>query len=201
MTFRVGLTGGIASGKSTVSALFAKLGVPIIDADVINRQLLDKNSPIFAKIIAILGEDSLDPHGQLDRYRVRQRIFADDILKKRLEALLHPLIRQKMLTAADHCNYTYCILVIPLLVEAKMQSLVDRILVVDTSEDSQRHRLLQRDNIDIHLANAMLASQSLRQQRLQSADDIINNNQNKNLLVERVATLHQQSLLLAEQSL
>lgn len=196
---RIGLTGGIASGKTTVSHLFAKLGAPIIDADVINRDLLNKGSPAFTSVVSLFGEHILKPGGTIDRNIIRQQIFFDPLKKQQLEALMHPLIQLKMLTAADHCDYPYCILAIPLLIEAKMQSLVDRILVVDANESTQRQRLIERDEISPELAMAMLENQCSRQQRLQFADDIIDNSGHKTMLEQQVATLHQFYLTLSEQ--
>lgn len=189
MTLKIGLTGGIASGKSSVADLFAQRGVPIIDADLIARQLVSPGKIAHQKIQAIFGPAIFQEGGRLDRALLRQHVFSDPKAKQQLEAILHPLIRQKMLDDIKQLNTNLVILAVPLLIEANMQTLVDHVLVVDCEPAVQLKRLLERDNISFDLANAMINAQTDRQRRLQSADDIINNNGEINALEPQVSQL------------
>lgn len=195
---RIGLTGGIACGKSTVAAGFAELGVPVIDADVLARELVEPGRPALTEIARELGEEFITPDGGLDRARLRQHIFADAGARKRLEAILHPRIAAAMQARAARLDSPYCLLVIPLLIEAGQQSLVDRILVVDCPEAVQRARLAQRDDAAPDQISAILASQIEREQRLAAADDIITNDGTPAQLRERIAELHARYLTLSE---
>lgn len=189
MTLKIGLTGGIASGKSSVADLFSQLGVPIIDADLIARQLVSPGKIAHQKIQAIFGPAIFQEGGELDRALLRQLVFSDPKAKQQLEAILHPLIRQKILDDIKQLNINLVILAVPLLIEANMQTLVDRVLVVDCEPAVQLKRLLERDNISFDLANAMINAQTDRQRRLQSADDIINNNGEIDALEPQVSQL------------
>lgn len=196
---KVGLTGGIGSGKTTVSKLFASLGVPIIDADIIAREVVAPKQSALREISALFGDHLLDEQGQLRRKQLRQIIFADPNKRKQLEAILHPRIRQRMLeqvARAEH-QHSYCILSIPLLLESGWQNILDRILVVDISEHLQLTRTCQRDNIDKQAAQAIIASQVSRQTRLLAADDIIDNDGNSDDLHQQVMALHQNYLNLS----
>lgn len=176
MTLKIGLSGGIASGKSSVVDLFAQLGVPAIDADRIARDLVRPGQIAKQQIEAVFGKKFFQKDGQLNRALLRQKIFSDPKAKQQLEVILHPLIRQQLLAEIQQINSDLVLLVVPLLVEANMQTLVDRVLVVDCDPAIQLKRLCERDNISADLAHAMINAQTERQQRLQSADDIINNN-------------------------
>ena len=197
MVFKVGLTGGIASGKTTVSELFSALGVPIIDADVIARQLLDKGSDCYQSVLALFGQQVLLDNDDINRAWLRQRIFTDTKAKQDLEAIIHPRVRQQMLDQAEQCRQPYCILSIPLLTEAAMQDLVDRVLVVDTAPARQIARLTARDGISNAQAQQMLSGQATPEQRLAIADDVIDNNGSAEALTPLVSQLHQQYLKLA----
>ncbi|GAB4289599.1 MAG: dephospho-CoA kinase [Methylophaga sp.] len=198
MVFKVGLTGGVASGKSTVSDLFRDQGVMIIDADVIARDLLNKDSPCYQQVVRFFGSEVLLENGEINRAWLRDRIFSDSKAKQVLESIIHPRVRQEMLAAADNCHQAYCILSIPLLVEAQMQSLVDRIAVVDVEETTQLTRLMARDGLSQVQAIRMLENQCRRAERLAAADDIIDNSQAKASLLPQIKALHKQYLKLAE---
>jgi dephospho-CoA kinase len=197
---KIGLTGGIACGKSAVATGFAELGVPVIDADVLARELVASGQPALAEIAHELGDEFITPDGGLDRARLRRHIFNDAGARKRLEAILHPRIAAEMQARAARLDAPYCLLVIPLLIEAGQQSLVDRILVVDCPEELQRHRLAARDGAAPEQISAILASQIQREQRLAAADDVITNDGTPAQLQARVAELHARYLGLAEQA-
>ncbi|GAA0354260.1 dephospho-CoA kinase [Bowmanella denitrificans] len=186
----IGLTGGIGSGKSKVSDLFAAKGIEIIDADILAREVVEPGAPALAKIAQHFGKDMLQADGQLNRKALRERIFSHPQDKTWLNELLHPLIRQLMQERTAAARSPYCILAIPLLVENQLQSLVDRILVVDVEESVQRTRVISRDNVSADQVDAILASQASRSQRLAAADDIIDNNGTINNLIEQVDKLH-----------
>jgi len=195
--FRVALTGGIASGKSTVADLFAALGVPVIDTDVIARQVVEPGQPALAKISATFGPDVLDADGRLDRRRMRERIFADPDAKRRLEAILHPAIRAEMEQQSMAAQGPYQVLVIPLLTEGGRRDHVDRVLLVDVPEELQIQRLMMRDGVSHEQAQASLNAQATRAQRLALADDVIRNTGRVDGLREQVAELHGKYLRLA----
>jgi dephospho-CoA kinase len=197
MVFKVGLTGGVASGKTTISKLFSALGVPIIDADVIARQLLNKGSDSYHAVFDIFGQQVLLANGDINRAWLRDRIFSDAGAKQQLEAIIHPRVRQMMLEQAEQCRQPYCILSIPLLTEAAMQDLVDRILVINTDPATQVARLTARDHISTAQARQMLAGQAKPEQRLAIADDVIDNNGSTEALTPLVSQLHQHYLRLA----
>lgn len=197
---RIGLTGGIACGKSTVAAGFAELGVPVIDADALARELVEPGQPALEAIARELGKEFITADGRLDRARLRQRIFTRPEARRRLEAILHPRIAAEMQSRAARLDSPYCLLVIPLLIEAGQQSLVDRILVVDCPEELQRRRLAERDDTEPVEISAILASQLDRESRLAAADDIISNDGTPEQLQERIAGLHTRYLALAEQA-
>jgi dephospho-CoA kinase len=195
--FRVALTGGIASGKTTVARLFAELGVPLIDTDVIARQVVEPGQPALAQVMAAFGADVLDAEGRLDRRRLRERIFADPSARQRLEAILHPAIRAEMEHQSRESHGPYQILVIPLLTEGKRRDHVDRVLLVDVPEELQVQRLMTRDGATHQQAQAALNAQATRAARLAMADDIVRNTGGVDDLRERVAALHAQYLALA----
>jgi dephospho-CoA kinase len=187
--FRVALTGGIASGKSTVADLFAALGVPVIDTDVIARQVVEPEQPVLAQIAATFGRDVLDADGRLDRRRMRERIFTDPDAKRRLEAILHPAIRAEMERQSMAAQGPYQVLVIPLLTEGGRRDHVDRVLLVDVPEELQIQRLMMRDGVTHEQAQASLNAQATRAQRLALADDVVRNTGRVDDLRARVVTL------------
>ncbi|MFW5451824.1 MAG: dephospho-CoA kinase [Methylophagaceae bacterium] len=197
---KIGLTGGIASGKSTVCHLFSQYDVPIIDADIIAKELVEPNQVAYQEIIAAFGTEIVQQNGYLNRPRLRQLIFTDSIAKQQLENILHPKIRQQLMRQSQQFHSPYCILVIPLLIEAQMQDLVDQILVIDLNPEQQLTRLCQRDNISENNAQMMINSQRDRKQRLAVADDVIDNNNATNMLDQLVAQLHKKYLNLAKSS-
>ena len=194
---RVGLTGGIASGKTTVADLFADLGIPVIDTDQIARDVAERGRPAFEELIAEFGSEVLAPDGTLDRRRLRAMVFADETRRQRLEAILHPRIRQETLARADAAEGPYQVLVVPLLVETGFSAVVDRVLVVDCPEAVQRERLLERDAETSDQVDRMIAAQVDRATRLAAADDVIDNAGSLNATRRQVATLHRKYLALA----
>ena len=193
----VGLSGGIGSGKTTVSDLFATYGVDIIDADVIVRQVVEPGTLALEAIVAKFGQQVLNQEGELNRSQLRQLVFSDPSNKDWLNQLLHPLIRQQMHRQTQAAQSSYCILSVPLLVESKLNTLVDRVLIVDVSEATQLKRTVLRDNSNIELISAIMAAQATRAERLAAADDVIQNEGHASDLVKQVAQLHQQYLRLA----
>ena len=186
---RIGLTGGIASGKSTVAALFAARGVPVLDTDQLARDVVEPGQPAFGEVVATFGPDVLGPDGRLDRPRLRARVFADPDARKRLEAILHPAIRAELARRADAAGGPYQVWVIPLLVEGGQVDRVDRILVVDCPAEVQLSRVMARDGGTEEAARAILSAQASREQRLAEADDVIVNDGSEADLAPQVAAL------------
>ena len=195
--YRVALTGGIASGKSTVADLFAALGVPVIDTDVIAREVVEPGRPALAQVVDAFGRDVLDADGRLDRRRMRERIFNDPDAKRRLEAILHPAIRLEMARQSLAARGPYQLLVIPLLTEGGRRDHVDRVLLVDVPEELQIQRLMWRDGVSHAEAQASLNAQATRAERLALADDVVRNTGRVDDLRERVAELHEKYLALS----
>lgn len=196
----IGLTGGIASGKSQVAALFAALGVKIIDADLIARTLVQPGSPGLAAIVTAFGAQILNERGELQREALSQHIFADALARQRLNAILHPLIQAQMLAEITaRSGEPYLILVIPLLLETGQQRQVDRVLLIDCPVKEQERRLMERNQIDKTRARAMIAAQASRKERSAIAHDLLHNSNQKDLeaLPAQVADLHQHYLQLA----
>ena len=173
--FRVGLTGGIASGKSVVADMFADLGVPVIDTDVIAREVVEPGQPALEEIRERFGEHMIDAAGNLDRAVMRKEIFANENARSDLEAILHPRIGAETRRQADAADGDYQLIVIPLLTESALLEFVDRVLVVDCSEDLQIRRLRARDIETIEQARRILKAQASREERLAIADDVIVN--------------------------
>jgi dephospho-CoA kinase len=194
--FTVVLTGGIASGKTAVSDCFARLGVPVIDTDRIAREVVEPGQLALKQISEGFGSDYLDSEGRLDRRKMREAIFADPAMKSLLEGILHPLIAEKVLARVREVEAPYCLLVIPLYAESKAYKWVNRVLVVDVSEETQLERVMARDQISPEHAQSILDAQSARQQRLSLADDIIDNSGDLNELEQKVKKLHQKYLAL-----
>jgi dephospho-CoA kinase len=181
--FIVGLTGGIGSGKTTVTNIFAELGIDIIDADIAARIVVEPGSEALVAIAQYFGTEYIDNTGQLDRTKLRSRIFSTPEDKSWLNSLLHPLIRQEILAQIARSTSCYCILVAPLLLENNLQTLVNRVLVVDIEEQSQIERTVARDPSSPEEVASIIASQLPRTERLSFADDIINN---ENVPLEQV---------------
>ncbi len=194
---KIGLTGGIGSGKSAAAREFAALGVPVIDTDRIARELVTPGSPLLDRIAEHFGPDILTAAGALDRAALRRHVFADPAARQRLEAILHPPILAEMQRRAEAETAPYVILVIPLLAETGAAGLVDRVLVVDVPEDLQRQRVAARDNLTDAEIDAILAAQCKRDARLKIADDIIDNSGELAALRARVHELHEKYLTLA----
>ena len=184
------LTGGIASGKTAVSSRFERLGVPVIDTDIIAREVVQAGRPALAAIVDEFGKEALDNKGELDRGRMRDRIFSDPVSKKKLENILHPAIGQEVRARLDAIQGGYCILVVPLLAESGRYEGSDRVLVVDVDAPTQLQRLIARDKISNDLASTMIKAQASRQRRLDLADDVIDNSGSLAELEQAVATLH-----------
>ena len=186
----IGLTGGIGSGKSAVATLFAKLKIDIIDTDILARELVEPNMPAWQQIIKHFGDNILDKNNNIKRDKLRRIIFQNPDEKTWLEALLHPLIRKETKNRIKTATSPYCIVVIPLLVESKPNSLIKRILVVDTSEKLQLERTIKRDKVTRDEAMAIINSQTNRQERLAVADDVIENLTDFASLEKSVLKLH-----------
>ena len=198
---RIGLTGGIASGKSTVTERFAELGVPVIDADVASRSVVEPGKPGLGQVARRFGAGVLDADGRLDRRALRNLIFKDSSLRQALDAILHPLIRAEMEHEAAAAKGPYVVMAIPLLVEGgSSDKRVDRVLVVDAKETLQIQRLQARDGSSAEQARAILASQASRAARLAAADDVLSNSGTVAELRQAVDRLHEQYLHLAQTS-
>ena len=193
----VGLTGGIGSGKTAVSDRFAALGVPVVDTDLISRQLVEPGQPLLKYIIREFGESYLDASGRLDRAALRRLIFSEPQARRKLESILHPAIRQEAERQLARMQADYAVLVIPLLVEHGADYRLDRILVVDAPEARQIERVMQRDGASREAAKNILKSQASREQRLQLADDVIVNDADLPALNAAVDKLHAGYLQLA----
>ncbi len=194
----IALTGGIASGKTAVAELFAKLGVPVLDTDQIARDVVEPGTPVLARLVSDFGPDILDHAGRLDRARMRDRVFADPSQRKKLESILHPAIRQELQRRSAAADGPYQVHVIPLLVESNQRGNYDRVLVVDCPEDEQLRRLTSRDGSSPEQAKSILAAQASREQRLSVADDVIVNTGTLEDLPPFVTTLHRNYELLAK---
>jgi dephospho-CoA kinase len=193
--FIVGVTGGIGSGKTTVTNIFSEYGIDIIDADIIAREVVAKGSPALCTISKHFGESYIHEDGQLNRALLRKRIFTNDADKAWLNDLLHPLIRAQILLQAKAALSPYCIVVAPLLIENNLTALVNRVLIVDVEESTQINRTTKRDNNSSKQVKAIMNSQVNREVRLKHADDIINNNNcSIESLKQSVIILHQDYL-------
>ncbi|MGI9236906.1 MAG: dephospho-CoA kinase [Woeseiaceae bacterium] len=187
--FRVALTGGIASGKSTVADMFADLGIAIIDTDVIAREVVEPGRPALEEIRSRFGDAVIDDEGALDRRALRKVVFSDDGAREDLEAILHPRIGAETRHQADAAPGPYQIIVVPLLVGSPLRQFADRVLVVDCSENLQIDRLLARDAETVSQARRILAVQSSREERLSIADFIIENDRSLQHTREQVRDL------------
>jgi dephospho-CoA kinase len=191
-TYCIGLTGGIASGKTAVAQAFESLGIVVADADIAAREAVAIGSEGLAEVVAAFGADVLDAHGALDRAAMRKRVFGDDSARRRLESIIHPRVRETLARQCSQAASPYAIAAIPLLAEVGGRAAypwLQRILVVDVPADVQRERLTRRDGIDIPLAEKMIAAQANREQRLALADDILVNTGTLEDLQRHVAVL------------
>jgi dephospho-CoA kinase len=195
--YRVGLTGGIASGKSPAAKFFGDLGVPILDSDQVARDVVEPGQPPLERLVQRFGPTILTPDGHLDRPALRDIVFSDPKARADLEALTHPAIGAAMEARSASAGGPYQILVIPLLVEKNLRSNVDRVLVVDCEEALQMRRLLQRDGSSQQQAQAILDAQASRTARLKAADDVITNESAMEAVREQVVKLHARYLELA----
>ena len=189
---KIGLTGGIASGKTTVSDCFKKLGTQVIDADVISHEVTEPSGSAFEVILSEFGSEILDEKGLINRKKMRAIIFNDPSQKKILEEIIHPKVRDEMFQRIDKSDDHYLIVSVPLLVETGMHQIMDRNLLVDCSEDTQIERLMNRDKITLNEARAILKNQASRSDRNKIADDLIINEKNVTLveLEDKVLELH-----------
>lgn len=196
----VGLTGGIAAGKSTATAFFQERGVPVIDADEVARDVVAAGTPGLAAVATAFGAQILQANGTLDRRRLREVVFADPAERRRLEAILHPLIQTEIRARLQQVRGPYCILAVPLLIEsAALRALVHRVLVIDVPEEVQLARLMQRDGMSAEQCHAMLAAQASRAHRLEAADDVVDNATDVTALQRQLDSVHARYLELAGQ--
>jgi dephospho-CoA kinase len=197
----VGLTGGIGSGKTTVANVFHDLGVQSVDADLVAREVVMPGEPALDAIVMHFGQDILQNDGQLDRAVLRRRIFADDTEKQWLNQLLHPLIRQRLLQQLQQCTSSYALLIAPLLLENKLQTYTDRVLVVDVPQELQLSRTIQRDQVPAEQVQNILNSQISRPDRLRLADDVLLNTVPVSQLQPQILQLHQRYQHFAKEKL
>lgn len=194
----IGITGGIGSGKTAATNAFAAQGINIVDADLVSRDVVQPGQPALTAIAEHFGSDILLPDGHLDRKALREIIFREPAAKRWLEALLHPLIRQEIISRLQQSNSAYTLLSSPLLLETDQQTLCRRVLVIDAPEALQLSRTLARDNSSADTIKAIMASQFSRQQRLDKADDVIVNDGDLAALHQAVQTLHNTYLELSK---
>lgn len=197
----VGLTGGIGSGKSTVAHRFAALGVPVVDADLIARELVEPGTDAYREVLKTFGPAILNPRAGIDRAALRAQVFRDPAARRRLEQILHPAVRSEMERRLHDLASAYCVLAVPLLLEAGQDDLVDRTLVVDAPEAAQISRTCARDGSSVAEVQAILRTQMSRGQRLAAAHDVIHNDTDLESLYRQVDRLHAVYLYLAERHL
>jgi dephospho-CoA kinase len=199
--FIVGVSGGIGSGKTTVTDLFSDKGIVVIDADVIARQVVEPGTKALEAIVEKFGKSILNAKGQLDRAQLRSVIFdgqeSNPLHKTWLNDLLHPIIRQQMISQTKAAESIYCLLSVPLLVENKLMSLVDRVLIIDVNESIQLQRAITRDGSNEQQIRGIMNAQATRKERLKVADDVIDNNDDLAQLIPQINKLHEQYLQLA----
>jgi len=191
----LGLTGGIGSGKSAVSAIFEELGIQVVDADIVAREVVEPGSVGFTKITAHFGDEILTSYGTLDRAKLRAIIFADESQKQWLNNLLHPLIRESMLSQLKQATSNYVILVAPLLFENGLEKYCNHTLLIDVPVDVQITRTTARDNVSVELAKQIIASQMSRADKQQKAGDILDNNRPLEEVKTDVQKLHEKYLI------
>ncbi|MFH0270131.1 dephospho-CoA kinase [Vibrio jasicida] len=202
MAFVIGLTGGIASGKTTVANLFKQqFKIDVVDADIVAREVVEPGSTGLNAIIEHFGIDIVREDQSLDRAKLREQIFSNPEEKAWLNALLHPMIREKMIEDLEQVESEYALLVVPLLIENKLDSLCDRVLVVDIEPETQIARTVKRDNVSEDQARAILASQATQAQRLAIANDVVRNNPNDPDLLLQITDLHEKYLAMCKKNL
>ncbi|WP_415879767.1 dephospho-CoA kinase [Methylomonas sp. TEB] len=194
---KIGLTGGIGSGKSTVCRLFAEFGVPIVDADLIARQLVEPGQPALSMIARSFGQQMLNQDGSLNRARLRDAVFTDADKKRELDGIMHPLVYGKIAEDVRELTADYCIIAVPLLLESKNPYVVDRVLLIDCPVDLQIARVTARDKLTRQQVQAIIDSQMSRPERLSKADDVIENIAGPEQLAEQIKRLHNSYTLLA----
>lgn len=194
----IGLTGGIASGKSHVARAFIALGVPLLEADDVAREVVAPPSPALSEIAETFGAAMLNQDGTLDRRALREVVFADPAQLRKLEAITHPAIRKRVADWRSAQTAPYCIYSAAILIEAGMTAMVDRVLLVDAPEDVQLRRLTARDAASVELAEKMIAAQASRERRLKAAHDVIDNRDERVAVEAQVARLHRMYQRLAE---
>lgn len=194
----VALTGGLASGKSSVARRFEALGVPVMDADIVTRRLVEPGTPTLTEIVEAFGTGVLDEQGRLDRARMRRRIFRNDGDRKKLESILHPKVRDTMQAFAASSDAPYVVLVVPLLVETNQAREMDRVIVVDAPRALRAARAAARDGSPPETIAAMLDAQAARADRLAAADTVIENTGDLAMLNQRVDAVHREHLALAD---
>lgn len=194
---RIGLTGGIGSGKSTVSQRFAHHGIVVVDADAIAHSLTRRGEPAFDNVVRTFGKAVIGADGQLDRVELRRRVFQDPAQRQTLERLLHPLIRSAMQKRVATAGGPYCVLAIPLLIENHQNDLVDRVLVVDAPESRRIDWVKRRSGLSTREVRQIIAAQATRAERLAAADDVIENDGTVTELNQEVDRLHERYLRLA----
>jgi dephospho-CoA kinase len=187
---RIGLTGGIGAGKTEAANLFSDLGVPVIDADRIARELVKPGTPAYEEVVATFGKDIVSADGSLDRKQLRDLVFHDSKQRKRLEAILHPQVRQAIVREVQALSSSYCVIVVPLLIESGMQDLVDRVLVVSAPRDTRARRVMRRDAIGADQAQSIMDAQADDALRLGEANDVLNNTGNLEELRQSILDLH-----------
>jgi len=190
MILKIGLTGGIGSGKSTACEMFTELGVPVIDADIIAHKLVKPGMPALEEIIKLFGKEVISNDGTLDRKILRDKVFANSIDREKLEDILHPAVYREISVQVENINSGYCIISIPLLLETDASRIVDRILVVDVPRELQLERASDRDKTNKKDINAIIDSQISRKDRLSAADDIVDNKGDINDLRKKICELH-----------
>jgi len=191
MALKIGLTGGIGSGKSAACKIFSELGVPVIDADDIAHSLVKPEMPAFKEITKMFGNEVISTDGTLDRKIIRDKVFANETDRKRLEGILHPAVYEEIAVQVKNINSKYCIISIPLLLETDASKTVDRILVIDVPRELQLDRAANRDKTNKSDIDAIIDSQISRKDRLSAADDIVDNKGNINDLRKRICDLHE----------
>jgi dephospho-CoA kinase len=187
----IGLTGGIACGKTTASDFFNDQGIEIVDADLVAREVVAPGEAGLKQVIDAFGHSILNADGALDRKAMRDLIFADPNKRRQLEAILHPLIRKRLAELLERCTGHYAIFSVPLLIESSLVSLTDRVLVIDVEPQVQIDRLLNRDGISLAQAQAMIAAQIPREKRNAAADDIIDNSGSLQQFIDQLESIHQ----------
>lgn len=194
---KIGLTGGIGCGKSTVCKLFQNLGIAVLDADIIGKQLVMPGTPGLSSLVQRFGMGILDADGNLDRVFLRGLVFADPQKREQLEQIMHPLIYAEIANQIEVLQGTYCIIAIPLLLETQKTGIIDRVAVVDCSVETQISRVISRDDMDSRQVSSIIACQIPRAQRLVLADDVIDNSGSVTQLAEQIKRLHNSYNLLA----